>query len=225
MVEALTTFHARIGSQEKDLPVVPLSDELAIALFITVDHGVRFMAKAGEDLARILAGHDVEVVASVATMGIPLAIEVTRALGLDDYLILQKTPKIHLSDAIAEPVRSITTGSMQRLLFDRARIGAVAGKRVALIDDVISTGASITAALRLVRRVGGDPVAIGCLLTEGGEWPKALGQDVHLVRALGAIPLFERRPDGQLVEDWGGYLDHPPAGLGRGAGTPAGPIG
>ncbi len=212
MSESLSSYHTTIGSQERDLPVVALSGELAIALFITVDHGVHFMARAGEDLAKILAGHGVEVVVSVATMGIPLAIEVTRALGLDDYLILQKTPKIHLHDAIAEPVKSITTGGMQRLLFDRARVAAVAGKRVALIDDVISTGASITAALRLVRRVGGNPVAIGCLLTEGGEWPQALGRDVHLVRSLGAIPLFKRAPDGSLEEDWGGFFDHPPNG-------------
>lgn len=207
VVDALTTYRTRIGSQEIDLPVVPLSDDLAIALFITVDHGVRFMARAGEDLAAILAGHGVDVVVSVATMGIPLAIEVTRALGLDDYLILQKTPKIHLADAVAEPVKSITTGSMQRLLFDRARIGAVAGKRVALIDDVISTGASVTAALRLVRKVGGTPVAMGCMLTEGGEWPQALGQDSHLVRSLGAIPLFRRTGADGLEEDWGAFVE------------------
>ena len=59
-------------------------------------------------------------------MGIPIAIEVTRALGLDDYVILHKTPKIHLADDIAEPVRSITTAAPQRLLFDRARLEAVA---------------------------------------------------------------------------------------------------
>jgi adenine phosphoribosyltransferase len=209
VVAPVSSYQAHIGSQEIDLPVVPLSDELAIALFITVDHGVRFMARAGEDLARILAGHDVDVVVSVATMGIPLAIEVTRALGLDDYLILQKTPKIHLSDAIAEPVKSITTGSPQRLLFDRARTDAVAGKRVALIDDVISTGASVSAALRLIRRVGGTPVAMGCMLTEGGEWPQALGHDVHLVRSLGAIPLFRRGENGALSEDWGAFVDPP----------------
>ncbi len=209
MVAALRTHPTRIGSQQIDLPVVPLADDLAIALFITVDHGVRFMARAGEDLARILAGTGVEVVVSVATMGIPLAIEVTRALGLDDYLILQKTPKIHLADAIAEPVKSITTGAVQRLLFDRARVDAVADKRVALIDDVISTGASVTAALRLVRRVGGIPVALGCMLTEGGEWPQTLGADAPLVRSLGAIPLFRRGVDGAFAEDWGGFV--PPA--------------
>ena len=146
-------------------------------------------------------------------MGIPLAIEISRSLGLDDYLILQKTPKIHLQDAIAEPVKSITTGSPQRLLFDRARVDSAAGRRVALVDDVVSTGASIRAALNLLRRVGAQPVAVGALLTEAGLWQEALGEDAALVHSLGAIPVFRRAPDGGLAEDWHG----------SGAGVPAAP--
>ena len=204
MVDALRSYETTVGSQVLHLPVVPLNDGLAIALLITVDHGVAFSARAGEDLAKLLAPLDVDVVVSVATMGIPLAIEASRALGLDDYLILQKTPKIHLADAISEPVTSITTDKRQRLLFDRARVGAVAGKRVALIDDVVSTGASVRAALHLVRHVGGDPVAIGTLLTEAAAWRSTLGEDAALVQALGAVPLFRRRSDGMLEEDWQG---------------------
>jgi adenine phosphoribosyltransferase len=135
-------------------------------------------------------------------MGIPLAIEATRALGLDDYVILHKTPKIHLGEALAEPVKSITTDAPQRLLLDRARVGAVAGRRVAVVDDVISTGGSARAALDLMRRVGADPVVIGCLVTEGSEWRDALGPDAARVRALGAIPIFRPRPDGSLAEEW-----------------------
>jgi adenine phosphoribosyltransferase len=191
-----------IGSQEVDLPIVALSDTLAIALMITVDHGVAFCATAGAELATALSGLDVEVVVTVATMGIPLAIETTRSLGLDDYAILHKTPKIHLSDGESEPVVSITTAGEQRLLFDRARVGAVAGRRVAIIDDVISTGGSIMAALRLVRRVGGIPVALGCMLTEGDAWRAALGDDASLVRSLGRIPIFDRLADGSLREVW-----------------------
>lgn len=204
MVETLRSYTVEVGSQTRVLPVVPLNDDLAIALLITVDHGVAFNARAGADLAALLRPYEVEVVVSVATMGIPLAIEVTRSLGLDDYVILQKTPKIHLADAIGEPVTSITTGARQRLLFDRARIPAVANKRVALIDDVVSTGASVRAALDLVRRVGGKPVAIGALLTEAGAWRRALGNDAALVSCLGSVPLFRRQADGTLVEDWEG---------------------
>jgi adenine/guanine phosphoribosyltransferase-like PRPP-binding protein len=196
------TYSVEIGSQRVDLPVVSLSDDLALALLITVDMGVEFMAQAGSELAEILRPHHVDIVATVATMGIPLAVEVTRALGLDQYVILHKTPKIHLADAVAEPVRSITTSGEQRLLFDRARIKDVAGKRVAIVDDVISTGASTGAALRLLRGVGAEIVAIGTLVTEASLWREALGEDANKVRALGSIPVFRPNGSGGLVEDW-----------------------
>jgi hypothetical protein len=106
---------------------VPIADDLTIALLISVDLGVAFAEVAGGELAAKLAPFDPEIVVSVATMGIPIAIEVTRALGFDDYVILHKTPKIHLADAVAEPVRSITTAVPQRLLLDRARVDAVVG--------------------------------------------------------------------------------------------------
>ena len=157
MVIAAGTYRATVGSQEIDLPLIPITEDLAIALLITVDHGVRFVERAATELAQLLEPYEIEIVVSVATMGIPLAIEVTRALGLDDYLILQKTPKLHLRDAITEPVKSITTGAQQRLLFDAARVEAVKGRRVGLVDDVISTGASMRAALNLLNRVGAEP--------------------------------------------------------------------
>jgi adenine/guanine phosphoribosyltransferase-like PRPP-binding protein len=198
------TYPVEIGTQRVELPVVSLSDELALALLITVDMGVQFMETAGKELAEILRPHNIDIVATVATMGIPVAVEVTRALGLDQYVILHKTPKIHLSDAVAEPVKSITTASQQRLLFDRARIKDVEGKRVAIVDDVISTGASTGAALRLLKGLGAEVVAIGTLVTEASVWRESLGEDAAKVRALGSIPVF--RPDGTggLVEDWNG---------------------
>ena len=198
------TYSVEVGSQHVELPLVPLGDDLTLALLITVDMGLQFMTTAGEELAEILRPYNVDIVATVATMGIPVAIEVTRALGLDQYVILHKTPKIHLADAVREPVRSITTDADQQLLFDRVRISDVQGKRVAIVDDVISTGASTGAALRLLRSVGADVVAIGTLVTEASVWRTSLGEDAEKVRALGSIPIF--RPDGQggLVEDWAG---------------------
>ena len=190
------THATTIGSQSIDLPVVEVADGVGIALMICVDHGVAFTERAGRELAELLAPSRPEVVVSVATMGIPLAIEVSRSLGLDDYVILHKTPKIHLGDTYVEPVRSITTGSAQTLRLDPARVGAVRGRRVALVDDVVSTGASVHAALSLLRRVGADPVAIGAFLTEGSGWRTALGEDAGRVRSLGSVPLFDVGPDG-----------------------------
>ncbi len=197
-----STYPVTIGSQSVSLPLVALSDSLSLALLITVDMGVQFMGQAGEELAELLRPYDVDIVATVATMGIPVVIEVTKALGLDQYVILHKTPKIHLADAVSEPVRSITTNADQRLLFDRARTPDVAGKRVAIVDDVISTGASTGAALRLLRSVGADVVAIGTLVTEASLWRSALGEDASRVHALGSIPIFHPGDDGILVEDW-----------------------
>jgi len=197
------TYATKVGSQEVELPLVALSDELTIALLICVDMGVAFAETAGRELAELMRPAQPEIVVSVATMGIPIAIESSRALGLDDYVILHKTPKIHLGESWSEPVYSITTDKPQRLRMDPARVEAVRGRRVAIVDDVISTGASLSSALRLVRRMDAEPVVIGTLMTEGGGWKQALGEDAALVRALGAMPLFH--PDGQggLVEDWG----------------------
>jgi adenine/guanine phosphoribosyltransferase-like PRPP-binding protein len=199
------TYPTTVGSQALNLPLVALSDELTIALLICVDLGVKFAETAGRELADLLRPADPEVIVSVATMGIPLAIEASRALGLDDYVILHKTPKIHLGETWAEPVNSITTDKPQKLRLDPARVDAVRGRRVAVVDDVISTGASLTAALNLVRRIGAEPVIIGALMTEGSAWKEALGADADNVRALGAMPLFRPAPDGSgtLVEDWG----------------------
>jgi len=205
------TYTVAVGSQKLEIPLVPIAEDLTIALLISVDLGVAFAQRAGGELAEKLAPYDAEIVVSVATMGIPIAIEVTRALGLDDYVILHKTPKIHLADAIAEPVRSITTATDQRLLFDRARLEEVVGRRVAVVDDVISTGGSTKAALTLMRRVGAEPVVVGALVTEGGQWRSFLGEDAALVQSLGSIPLFRHGPGDRLVEDWEGLGGSTPA--------------
>jgi adenine/guanine phosphoribosyltransferase-like PRPP-binding protein len=198
------TYSTTVGSQAVELPLVALSDELTIALLICVDLGVAFAEVAGRELADLMRPAEPEIVVSVATMGIPLAIEASRALGLDDYVILHKTPKIHLGDTWSEPVNSITTDATQRLRMDPARVAAVRGRRVAVVDDVISTGASTLAALRLVRRIGAVPVVIGTLMTEGTGWRAALGADADNVRSLGSMPLFRPAGDGSgnLVEVW-----------------------
>ncbi len=204
MVIPAGKYHVAVGSQAIDLPIIPITDELAIALLVEWDHGVRFVEQAAAELAEQLKPYRVDLVVAVATMGIPLAIEVTKALGLNDYVILQKTPKLHLRDAITEPVKSITTGAPQRLLFDAAKVDFVRGKRVALVDDVISTGASMRAALTLLHRVGAEPVVIGALLTEAATWRRELAEIVDLVHALGVIPVFRRDASGAFTEDWDG---------------------
>jgi adenine/guanine phosphoribosyltransferase-like PRPP-binding protein len=193
------SYTATIGTQQVPLPLIPLNDDLAIALLMTIDMGVKFMAQAGSELAAALAPTQPECIVSMATLGIPVALEVTRSLGLDDYLILQKTPKIHLRDSLRTPVDAITTDATQHLLLDRRRIAAIRGRRVALVDDVISSGASMGAALRLLEEAGAEIVAIGALLSEGERWKERLGARADLVRTLGTIPVFGCGPDGTWV--------------------------
>jgi adenine/guanine phosphoribosyltransferase-like PRPP-binding protein len=190
------SYPVELGSQTVDLPLVEIGDDRAISLLMTIDRGVLFMATAGRDLADRLAPSRPDIVASAATLGIPVAVEVTRNLGLDDYLILQKTPKRHLGDAWRAPVSSITTVGSQHLLLDRKRIGAVAGRRVAFVDDVVATGSSMRAGLSLLRSAGAEIVSIGVLLTEGTAWRDRLGADADLVQGLGRIPGFVRAGEG-----------------------------
>jgi adenine phosphoribosyltransferase len=184
------TYLATIGSQQVELPIVPVSPELSIALFMTIDHGVRMIDVAGAELAEAFRAAEPEIVVAPATLGIPVAIAVSRALGLDDHLILQKSTKVHLGDALTEEVQAITSTHPSVLRLDRARVPAVAGRRVLLVDDVISTGSSAAAALRLLERAGADVVGIGALLAEGDGWPEALLPHEDRLRSLGRIPLF-----------------------------------
>ena len=71
------TYSVEIGTQRVDLPLVSLNEQLALALLITVDMGVEFMSRAGAELAEIIRPYDVDIVATVATMGIPVVVEVT----------------------------------------------------------------------------------------------------------------------------------------------------
>lgn len=202
MTENSAVFETTIGSQQVALPITALGPDLSIALMITVDLGVRFLAKAGDELAQVLRPFNVEVVATAATMGIPIAIEVTRALGLDQYMVLHKTPKIHLADALTESVHSITTGPEQFLRLDLARINTITSRRVAFVDDVISTGSSAAAGIRLLRRAGAEVVAIAALATETGPYKDALGPDLDKLHVLGSLPIF-RHNGSELVPDWG----------------------
>jgi len=193
------TYPARVGTQVRDVPLIAVAPDVAIALLITSDHGVAFMARAGEELAELLAPLRPEAIATNATLGLPVAIEVARAMGLDDYLLLHKTPKIHLEQAFTEPLSSITTDGRQLLRLDRARQHLVDGRRVVLVDDVISTGGTIAAGSRLLRSAGAELVGIGALLTEGVAWHEVLGADAANVRALGTLPMFHREGDGWAV--------------------------
>lgn len=182
-----------------DLPIIGISPELAISLLMVIDMGVRFGEHVGRALAERAATLKPDIVVGAATLGIPVAIEVSRHLGLDQYVILQKSPKIHLKDAIVKMVQSVTSAGQQKLLLDRRALPLLRNKRVLVVDDVVATGSSLAATLDLVREAGGDVVGVGVILTEGHAWRDALGKDADLVIGLGHIPQFRITGSGVQV--------------------------
>ena len=131
-----------------DLPIVAIKPDFAISLMMVIDMGVKFGAHIGRALADKLAPLKPDVIVGAATLGIPVAIEVTRALGLDHYVILQKSPKIHLADALEQRISSITSKGEQRLLLDREAVPLLSGKRVVVVDDVVASGSSLKGSAR-----------------------------------------------------------------------------
>lgn len=191
-VDAAPLQHWRVdvAGSAVELPIVPIKPDFAISLMMIIDMGAKFGAHAGQALAQQLAPLKPDIIVGAATLGIPVAIEVTRALGLDQYVILQKSPKIHLADALRYQISSITSKGDQQLLLDRAMIPKLAGKRVVVVDDVVASGSSLKGSLELVRRAGADVVGIGVVLTEAFAWREVLGEDCALLHSLAHIPQF-----------------------------------
>jgi adenine/guanine phosphoribosyltransferase-like PRPP-binding protein len=181
-----------VDGRSVELPLVPLRPDFAISLMMVIDLGVDFGSFVGERLAEKLRPLKPDVVVGAATLGIPIAIEVSRALGLDQYVILQKSPKVHLKDALTQTISSITSKGEQRLLLDRRMIPLLAGRRVVVVDDVVASGSSLKGSLDLVRSAGGKVVGVGVILTEAREWQAALGEDASLIHSLGHIPQFRK---------------------------------
>ncbi|MGR6466704.1 phosphoribosyltransferase family protein [Rhizobium sp. PAMB 3182] len=179
-----------VSGYEVDLPIVAIKPDFAISLMMVIDLGVKFGEHVGRQLAQKLAPLQPDVVVGTATLGIPVAIEVSRALGLDDYVILQKSPKIHLANALEQRISSITSKGEQRLLLDVATVPLLKGKRVVVVDDVVASGSSLKGSIELVRKAGAEVVGIGVILTEAGDWQAVLGDDAGLVHGLAHIPQF-----------------------------------
>jgi adenine/guanine phosphoribosyltransferase-like PRPP-binding protein len=186
----MQTYTVDIAGEPVTLPIVPINNQLAISLLMVIDMGVRFGERIGKALADKLGPLKPDIVVGAATLGIPVVIEVSRALALDQYVIAQKSPKIHLGDALVQELESVTSAGKQRLMLDRRSVPLLAGRRVAVVDDVVATGSSLAATFALVRAAGGEIVGAGLILTEGHDWKKTLGADAHLVRGLGHIPQF-----------------------------------
>ena len=158
---------------------------------MVIDMGVRFGERVGKARRNGSPAISPDIVVGTATLGIPVAIEVSRYLGLDQYVIMQKSPKIHLGNALVEQVKSVTSSGSQRLLLDRRAIPLLAGKRVVVVDDVVATGSSLAATLKLARQAGAEIVGIGVILTEAHAWAEGSGTGRRSGAGLGHIPQFK----------------------------------
>lgn len=182
-----------VAGKDIDLPIVAIKPDFAISLMMVIDMGVKFGEFIGQKLAEKLGPLKPDVIVGPATLGIPVAIEVSRALGLDDYVVLQKSPKIHLGDAMEQTITSITSKGEQRILLDRRSVPLLKGRRVVVVDDVVASGSSLKGAIDLVRKAGGDVVGTGVILTEAHEWKDVMGKDAELIHNLGHIPQFIKK--------------------------------
>jgi adenine/guanine phosphoribosyltransferase-like PRPP-binding protein len=143
-----------------------------------------------------------DVVVGLPTLGLTLAEAVARQLGHTRYVACGTSRKFWYEDRLSVPVSSVTTPDEKRLYLDPRLLPLLAGRRVVLVDDVISTGRSITAGLALLKLAGAEPVAIGCAMLQSERWraaPAVAAASDRIVTALRS-PRLRRAEQGWLPE-------------------------
>lgn len=176
-----STYRLTIAGIERELPVVEVAPGLAIASFVILGDA-ELVEKTAPELVRRLPS--VQYLVSAEAKGIPLAQEMSRLLGLKRYVVARKSVKPYMVDPLVTEVVSITTQKKQTLCFDGKDAALIKGKRVAIVDDVISTGASLEAVEHLVTAAGGIVAARAAILAEG----KAADRDDIIF--LEKLPIF-----------------------------------
>ena len=182
-------YHMRIAGLERDLPICPVNENLSIAGFVIFGDQELTVACAKELLAKV---PEYDYLITAEAKGIPLAHEMARQAGDAKYLLARKAPKLYMRDVFSVKVNSITTANQQQLYLDGADAALMKGKRILLVDDVISTGESISALEALVTKAGGEICGRAAILAEGDA------QDRPDIVYLEKLPLFH--PDGTIME-------------------------
>ena len=170
-----------IAGIDHRLPLCRVTDDLYIGAFVIFGH-----AKLTEACARELLkiAPDYDCVITAEAKGIPLAHEMARQNGDETYFIARKYPKLYMSGVFEVKVRSISTDKEQTLYLDTAEANMMRGKRILIVDDVISTGESIAALETLVQKAGGNIVGKMAILAEGDAQNR--GDILYLEK----LPLF-----------------------------------
>ena len=185
------TYRMNIAGLDRDLPLCKVSDELYIGAFVIFGDAELTVAAAAALLDKIPAD-SYDYMLTAEAKSIPLIHEMARQSGAKKYFIARKGTKVYMPDPIHVSVRSITTQRQQELFLGRDDCELMAGKRILIVDDVISTGESLHALEELVREAGGIVAGKAAILAEGDALVR---EDITY---LNPLPLFN--PDGTVKE-------------------------
>jgi len=181
-------FHRmNIAGLDRDLPVCKVTDDLYIAGFVIFGDQELTVACAKALLEK---APEYDYIITAEAKGIPLAHEMARQTGAKKYFLARKAPKLYMSGVFEVAVKSITTAKEQRLYLDTADAEMMKGKKILLVDDVISTGESLHALEMLVEKAGGIIAGRMAILAEGEA------QERPDLIYLEKLPLFN--PDGTI---------------------------
>ena len=158
-------YRIKVAGLERDLPLCPLNENLYIAGFVIFGDVELTEACARELLKKITVDYDIMITAE--SKGIPLVHEMARQSGKNEYLLARKAAKLYMRNPYSVNVRSITTAKIQTLYLDKSDADKMKGKKVLIVDDVISTGESVHAVETLVKEAGGIVVGKAAILAEG----------------------------------------------------------
>jgi adenine/guanine phosphoribosyltransferase-like PRPP-binding protein len=175
------TFHVAIEGVERELPLFRVAPDVRIAVFNLLGD-TEIVKAAAVGLARSLAPLRVDVLVTAETKSVPLVYELAATM-TKPWVVLRKAYKPYMGETLTAETVSITTGAPQTLHLDEKDRPLVRGRRVALVDDVVSTGSTLAGMRDLATRAGGEVVATAAVFTEGAG-------PVDGVIALGHLPLF-----------------------------------
>ena len=175
------TYEMNIAGLKRDLPLCKLTDELCIGAFVMFGD-VELTEHCAAELLKRAPAYD--YIIAPEAKAIPLAYEMARQSKAERYFVARKGAKAYMQGTFEVNVRSITTMGVQRLVLDAEDAAFIKGKRMLIVDDVISTGESLHAMEELVTRAGGIVAGRMAPLAEGDA---AKRDDIKF---LGTIPLF-----------------------------------
>lgn len=174
-------YTLEVAGVTRQLPIMQVSDTLCIASFVILGD-CEIVTKSAPLIEERLP--QVDYIVTAEAKGIPLVHELCRLRNLPYYIVARKSVKPYMSKPLTDEVVSITTQKKQTLCLDGKDALLLKGKRVAIVDDVISTGESLSAIERLVEKAGGEIVAKAAILAEGDA---ARREDIIFLEEL---PLF-----------------------------------